>query len=182
MPSRMVSPVLHHIGVVAHLQCGHGVLFHNDNGDAGILNAPDEFKDLRHQLWHQTQGGLVQDQKLRARHEPASDGYHLLLTAGESVCLLLLALLHTGEQLEDEPQTLFNLSLVPDSVGPHHQIVPYGHLAKQVAAFRNHGNSHVQQLIGLHPHNGLALVGDIAAHHRKGPGDGPQQRGLSGTV
>ena len=53
-----------HIGPVRHLQGHFGVLFHQQDGGAGLMQLPDDSEDLSHQNGGKAHGGLVQHQQL----------------------------------------------------------------------------------------------------------------------
>ena len=91
---------LQNVATVCDLQSGPGVLFHQQDGGAVLVQFLDNVKDLLHQDGSQAHGGLVQHQQFGMAHKRAAHGQHLLLAARQGAGDLLAALLQTGEELE----------------------------------------------------------------------------------
>src|SRR5262249_24306263 len=59
------------------------VLLDEENGDAATVDLGEDSEDRVDDARCQAQGGLVEDQQTRRRHQRAPDGHHLLLAAGQ---------------------------------------------------------------------------------------------------
>src|SRR6266446_6480308 len=76
-------PVLDDIMAVRQCRGKAKVLFHQEDGEALLLQRADEGADLLHDDRGQTFGRLVQQQELGAGAQDAADREHLLLAAGQ---------------------------------------------------------------------------------------------------
>ena len=84
---------LQHIAVIRNFQRGQSVLLHHEDGRPLGSDGLEGLKNILNDQRSQTQGGFIQQQNLRVRHQRPANGQHLLLTAGEGSRLLTPPLL-----------------------------------------------------------------------------------------
>ena len=102
-------PDLHHIAEIRDVERDPDVLLHQQHCDPALPVEPaDDGVDVADQNGRQTERRLVQQHDLRTRHEPARDGQHLLLAAGERARGLAKPLLQDREVAEDHRQVLLH--------------------------------------------------------------------------
>jgi hypothetical protein len=85
---------------VRHTQRHRRHLLHQQHRDSLGVKLLDRLGHLLHQQRRQPHRRLVQQQHLRARHQPARDRQHLLLAAGERARRLVLALSQNRETVQ----------------------------------------------------------------------------------
>src|SRR5439155_3077063 len=85
---------------LAQLQGGLDVLLHQQDRDAGLVDAMDLPADVGHQLRHDALGRLVENDQLRLHHQAARDREHLLLPAGQRAARLARTLLQARKTLQ----------------------------------------------------------------------------------
>lgn len=90
---------LQHVAAISVLQGEAGVLLHQQDGDALIVQLADDPENFRARSAAQAQARLIQQQQARTAHQGAGDGEHLLLAAAEGARQLIAALLKRGKRL-----------------------------------------------------------------------------------
>src|ERR1700694_4035868 len=84
---------LEHVGALGRAQRQVGVLLDDQDGRAVVaIDRRHDLEDLADDDRRQAQGGLVEEEQLRAEHERPRDRQHLLLAAGEGGGDLVAAL------------------------------------------------------------------------------------------
>lgn len=81
----------------------------------------------------QAQGGLVEQQQARARHQGAADGQHLLFAAGHGAGTLVGPLAQAREEVEGVLQAGLDLFAVLEETA-HLQVLGDGHVGKDAPA------------------------------------------------
>src|SRR5215469_6182603 len=74
-------PALEDIGAPGQTEGGAYVLLDEEDGDAGPVDRRQGLEDRFHYTRSQAQGGLVEHEQARRRHQGAGERDHLLLTA-----------------------------------------------------------------------------------------------------
>ena len=125
-------PDLHHIAEIRDVERDPGVLLHQQHCDPALPVEPaDDGVDTADQKGRQTERRLVQQHDLRTRHEPARDGQHLLLAAGERARGLAKPLLQDREVAEDHLQVLLHAG-VRARIGAHREVLCDGEQRKHL--------------------------------------------------
>src|SRR5580692_5547835 len=96
------GPVHHHIAAVRELQRVKGVLLDEEHCHAILrVELADDLENLLYDQRRKAKRRLVEKKKLRARHQRAGDGKHLLLAARQGAAALVGALLQARKDRED---------------------------------------------------------------------------------
>jgi len=139
--------VLQHVAPVGDLQRVEHVLLDDQHGGAGPRDPVDHREDLRHHDRREAEGGLVGHQELGPRHHPAGDGHHLLLAPGQGAGVLVEALAHPREQVEDVRERLRLALARGAAVGARQQVLPHRHLGEELAPLRDQGDAPRHHLV-----------------------------------
>src|SRR3989304_9144563 len=95
-------PCLKHVAVLGYGESQAHVLLHQEDRCVFLaVDRLDDAEDLADDERGQPQGGFIEGKEPGPRHEPAADGEHLLLAAGEGVRGLLPPLSEDGEVAEE---------------------------------------------------------------------------------
>ena len=92
-------PCFQNVRVFGKAQRELGILLHQHDGHAPLVNLRDESADLLDEDRRESDRRLVQQKNLRTRHQRSADRKHLLLAAGEGLGPLTTPLL--------EPRKMF---------------------------------------------------------------------------
>ena len=82
---------------------------------------------------------FIDHQKLRSRHDPASDRTHLLFAARERDGILPLALAQDRKQREYIVEVAPHLGIVTPQIGAEQEVVAHVQAAEQAAVLPEHG-------------------------------------------
>src|SRR5687768_935492 len=77
------------------------ILFHDDACDPGFFQAPDNPKDIVHNLWRQPLAWLIKEDETWRAEQRATDCHHLHFSAGEGLCLARQEILQRRKDLDD---------------------------------------------------------------------------------
>lgn len=113
-----------------------GVLFHEQYGFALGVDFQDDVEDFLHQKRGEAERGLVEHHQIRAAHECAPHGEHLLFAAGERAALLPTAFFEPREQVVDPIDVLLDPFLVVADVRAEHQVFLNREVGEDAAALR----------------------------------------------
>ena len=138
-------------------------------------------EDLLHDQRREAQRRLVQKQELRAAHERAGDGQHLLLAARERAAALLQALLQAREQGADPLEILVEMGQ-PVHGRAHLQVLEHGHAREDAPPFRGLGDRQARDLVGRHLGDVPPRIGDRALARARVAEDRHHQGRLAGAV
>ena len=109
----------------------------------------DDPKNLLDDPRRKPERGLVHEQEPGSGHERASNGQHLLLTAGERARQLLGALAQDGKGLADPLDVSGDRRPVRlPAVGAHEEIFVHRHLSEDPAALRDQTDAQSDDLLG----------------------------------
>src|SRR5215204_4286021 len=125
---------LEQVGAVGDFEHLLHVLLDDEHRVALGADAAHELEHLRHDHGREAHGGLVEEHELRAAHERAADGAHLLLTARHGAGELAAALLEAREQAVDVVETLGEARPGGRHVGAHLEVRLDGELREQPPA------------------------------------------------
>ena len=185
---RLGGAVVHHPAVfqdvspVDDVQDALDVVLNDD--DRGIEPLADVRDFLKHLFDHdgrEAQRGFVEQQHLRAGHEAAAQGQHLLLPAGHLAGQVAALLLQDGEEFHDRVQAAFLFHPVVEVQATHFQVLLDGEVGEDPPALGHEGDSLLHHLMGGRHQRVLPPV-DAAAAHRGESHDGLQNGGLPGPV
>ena len=62
-------PKLQQAGSVSQPQGHHSILLDDQKGNPRLIDIPEDCKDLAHEFWCQSHGGLIEQKNLRPAHE-----------------------------------------------------------------------------------------------------------------
>src|SRR5437667_3880172 len=159
-PVQRDVPRLEQIGAVGELEGHGGVLLHEHDGEPAARKLADGPRDLADHDGREPERRLVEQQGLGLGHEPAPDGQHLLLAAGERAAALVAALSQSGEELVDALEVAVDRAAVRPLVGAHPEIVQHGELGKDLPSFRDEHEAAPDALEGQEPGDVLPRVAD----------------------
>ena len=109
-----------------------------------------------------THGGLIHDDHLRLGHQCPAHGQHLLLTAGQCTCQLVLSLLQTGEMMVNHLDAFLDLRLVAAGEGTQHQVLINAQLCENPASLRHMRQSLLHQSMTGHMGDFLAVIENMS--------------------
>src|SRR5579863_5563913 len=164
---------------IDELERKRGVLFDQQNGKPLLLELGDCLPQPLDDDGRQPLGWLVHDQAIRICHEPAADGKHLLLAAGQCLGALMPALAQSRKQRVDPLHApAVALGAVPgdqeivfDRQGRKHAAA----LGHQTHAVAHDGERRMAGDVG-------ALEEHLAAARRHEADDGVDERSLAHAV
>ena len=139
---------LHDIAEVCRLQRRARVLFDQQDRHAEIAQRGDDPEDFARDQRRQPQARLVQHQKLRLRHQRATDGEHLPLTARERAGMLPTALAQLREAVEHIVNGAADIARPAAAVGAKQQVVGDGHFGEQLAPLGHQAEAHFDAAFG----------------------------------
>src|SRR5215469_5982245 len=156
------TPIFQHAGAVGKGQRASDVLLHEDGCD--------------------TEGGLVQHEQTRPRHEGAADGAHLLLAAGEGAGELARPFAEDGEEIEHVGEALGQLGPRRRGVRAQEQVLPHRHEGEEPPALGHLHDAAPDPIVGGDARE--VLPGELDAPRARGEraGDHPEGRGLARGV
>jgi len=96
-------------------------LVHDDRGDPGFLDRPDDSPDLARDQRREAFGRFIEDEQLRMGQSAPADGEHLLLTSGELASAVIQALCQPGKVSRTRSRVQSRAPCAPGR-GRHHQI------------------------------------------------------------
>ena len=165
---------------MGNVQGGAGVLLHQQDGGAVLVQLLDDIKNLLHQDGRQAHGRLVQHQQLGVAHQGAAHGQHLLFSAGQRSGDLLAALFQPGKPLEHVVQVICT-GLTID-ISTHFKVFLHGHLEEDSAPFGNQGQTLGDNLMTRRFDQRFTQKSDISGLAVEQAGDGIQRGGFSRAV
>ena len=171
--------ILEHVAAVGNGERKRHLLLGDEQCHALVL---EPFERLERRLSDdrgKAGGRLVEHQELRSRHECATHGQHLLLTATQGCRLLALSLLQTRKEIVDE---LERLSIGPPGIRAQIEIALQGHCRKEVPLGGNVGDPRSRDAVGGTVREILSVQDDATRHRWEQPGDGPEQRRLACAI
>ena len=178
-PAQPDPTVLEHVPPVRDGQCERHLLLRDQQRHTVPLELLERLERELRDLRSQTGRRLVEHQEPRPRHERASHGQHLLLTAAEGSRLLALSHLQPREEVVHE---LERLTIRPLGKGAQDEIALQRHRREEVPLGRDVRDSRARSAVRGTTGQILALEDDPALHRRKQPGDGPEERRLPRAV
>src|SRR5687767_2124908 len=161
------AAVLDDVRAVAQGQRARHVLLDQEDRRAARVDAPQVVEDEPHHHRGQAEARLVQQQQPGSGHEPAADGAHLLLAAGQRPRQLPLALAEPRKQRED---VLEALRARAPLAGPELQILAHGQRREQLASLRHVRDAAGDDLRGGASVDAVTLELDAAAAHEQQAG------------
>ncbi len=160
-----------------------GVLLHQQDSHAALVDLLDGVEDGFDQHRRQAQRRLVQHQNARLGHQRPPDGQHLLLTAGQRAAELTLSLLQAGEEGKDTLAILLDDLHIPfEYVSAHIQILVHRQGAEDFTPFGRVGNTLLYDVVGWHIGDVLPPEVDLALTRPDQARDSAQRGCLSGPV
>src|SRR3954469_12888424 len=123
---------------------------------------------------------FVQQEELRPCHQPARDGEHLLLAAGEESRALMQTLAQARKALEHRIDVPGERAF--PSKRAEFQVVQHRELRKDLPPFRHQDQAARHDVVRGESGNVLAAERDAAPHGTKEPADRAHESGLSGAV
>ena len=156
-------------------------MLHHEDGRPLGSDGLEGLKNILNDQRSQTQGGFIQQQNLRVRHQRPANGQHLLLTAGEGSRLLAPPLPQNGKQFLHSIHVFLILLGTFDAIGSGLEVFLHGQSGKDQPALRRHIHAHTGGFVSsLTQYLRLAQMnGAIRPYHT---GDGPECGGLSCAV
>ena len=85
------------------------ILLNEQNGHSFFVYLFDDTENLSHNQRGQAEGWLIHHHNLRAAHQCAAYGQHLLFATGECTACLPFTLPQTGKQIENPLHILGNI-------------------------------------------------------------------------
>src|SRR6202008_3732184 len=105
-----------------------GILLNEDKADFFVaIDLDDRASNVTDDFRRQTERRLVQQEQPRTGHQRPADDNHLLFSTGETAGLLPQSLLQARETHETLLEILFDLLFIFAKIGPHQEVVFYGH-------------------------------------------------------
>src|SRR5437763_5078455 len=121
------APGLQYVAAIGHGECLGGVLLDQQDGRALAVDVTNDVEDLVDEDGCQSERRLVEEQHLGLGHQPAGDGQHLLLAAGERAADLVEALADPREERQHVFQVAADPVPILTPVGPQAEIVSDAH-------------------------------------------------------
>src|SRR5215510_10529518 len=128
------TPIFQHAGAVGKGQRAADVLLHEENGHPRAIDGGHRLEDPLHEHGRDAEGGLVQHEQTRPRHESAADGAHLLLAPGEGAGELARPLAEDGEEIEHVGEARGQLGPRRRGVRAQKQVLPHRHEGEEPPA------------------------------------------------
>ncbi len=132
--------VFNDIAALGEFEGQTGVLFHQQDGGAGLVDLFEGVEHGEHQQRCQAHGGFVQQHQFAAAHISPAHGQHLLLTAAQCAGGLLFSLLQPGENGEYLVDVALEIFLVFTRKGGQSQVFHHRQVAEQPPSFRDMTN------------------------------------------
>src|SRR5262249_23907184 len=170
------------ISVVAHVECGRGILLHHENGRTGRTNVGDNVERALDDRGSKPERRFVEQDELGLRHQGSADRKHLLLAAGQGSRRLPPALGEPGKLIEDPRHIGRDPPPIRAQIAAHFQIFQTRHLREHVASLRT-----VREPEGKDGASGggvdvVSIEYDRAGSRMLQSRDRLQGRGLAGSV
>src|SRR5262249_2537525 len=175
------AAVLEDIAPMRELERPRHVLLDEDDRRAAAIDLLERLEDPLHRQRRQSEARLVEQEKPRARHEPAPDGAHLLLAARERAGELPFTLAQPRKESEDDLERLVPPAPVRGAAAQL-QVVAHGHRWKELAPLRHVGDPPRDDLARAEPVGPPALELDAAGAHGPEPADGAARGRLHGAL
>src|SRR5215467_830431 len=176
------TPIFQHAGAVGKGQRTADVLLHEENGHARAIDGCHRFEDPLHEHGSDAEGGLVQHEESRPRHEGAADGAHLLLAARERAGELARPLAQDGEEIEHVGEALGELGPRRRGMRAQEQVLAHRHEGEESPPLRHLHNAAAHAIVRRDAREVLAGEGDLAGPRGEGAGDHPESSGLARGV
>src|SRR5208283_3359390 len=111
------------------------VLLDQDDARPSLMNVSNYRADLTDHHGGKPKGRLIEEKQLRAPHQGAGNGEHLLLSTAQGPRLLLLSFFEDREMSEYLPQVRVGLFLVFPQVGANFEVFQHAHVRKEGSPF-----------------------------------------------
>ena len=125
---------------------------------------------------------FVHEEQLRARHQSATHGDHLLLASGERPRELRPSLVEQWEECVDALEVFLPALRVPDQVGAHLEVLEHRHRPEEPAVLRDDRHPLLDPIARRAAGHLLAAELDGAVTGLHEPEDRLERRGLSRSV
>src|SRR5690625_2404189 len=132
---------LQHVAAVSDGQGDVGVLFDHEHADALVVHLFDDLEDAFDEQGREAHRWFVHQDELRAAHQGAAHGEHLLFPAGHGAAHLVEAFRQAREQFEHVIEVLLQLRAVLTQVGAHLQVLFHGQAREDAPVLRNDGHA-----------------------------------------
>ena len=151
-------------------------------GNAGLRQLLCNHQDIIDDVWCESEGRLVEDEKLRLTHECAGDGHHLLLTTGKGTGDLSGSLLQLREPVVALLEIVLEVLLQVLVKSAELEVLEAGHAGEELTALRHLYDPAVEDDAGVLSHELLIIEDDGACRWPDHPGKCTNRGGLTGTV
>ena len=170
------------VRAVGELERAVHVLLDEQDGGSLLAQPCQELEDLVDENRCEAERGLVEQEQLRAGHERAPDGEHLLLAAGKRPRHLPGALAQDREELEDPLPCGGHGGPVALGHRPETEVVGDGEAREHAASLRGQREAALDDSLGREPLDLLAAEANAAAGRGHEARDGVQEARFAGAV
>ncbi|RYC77787.1 hypothetical protein BFJ63_vAg19339, partial [Fusarium oxysporum f. sp. narcissi] len=180
-PRPFDAAALHDVEAVRQMHELLEVLVDDEDRQARAAQIGQAPPDLLPDQGRQPFGGFVQDEQAGIRHQRASDGQHLLLTARQQVSGGKAALVQLREDLVDAIHSPWRGPRGPAG-RRRHEVLVQGQVGKDVPSLGHEAHAQPRDLVGRQAGDVDALERDVPALLRKQPQDAVHRGRLSHAV
>src|SRR5690625_3027666 len=173
---------LQHVAAVSDGQGDVGVLFDHEHADALVVHLFDDLEDAFDEQGREAHRWFVHQDELRAAHQGAAHGEHLLFPAGHGAAHLVEAFRQAREQFEHVIEVLLQLRAVLTQVGAHLQVLFHGQAREDAPVLRNDGHAAGDVFGGRHRVGPFAAEVHLAFAAADDAEDGFQGGGFAAGV
>ena len=124
----------------AHLVYDGGVVGCHDYGDAGVVDAFEEFHDFVAGVWVEVSGGFVGEEYLGSVDEGAGDGDALLFSSGKFVGHAVGFVLESNEFEYFGDEFLCDAAWFADDVEGEGDVAGYGFIVEELVVLEDHAD------------------------------------------
>src|SRR5580765_3204432 len=158
------------------------ILLDDEHRDAGLMHLLDDLEASLDEDRRQPHRRLVHEEQLRARHQRATHGDHLLLSSGECPRELRPSLVEQREECVDALEVFLPPPRIANEVRAHLEVLEHRHRSEEPAVLRDDRHSLLDPIARRAAGHLFAaeLDGAVAGLHKSE--DRLERRGLSRSV
>src|SRR3990170_3687446 len=175
-----------HVEHVAHLgdlKRPRGLLLDHGDGETRLLELDQLREDQIHVLRREPEGGLVEQQHLRARHEAAPDGQHLLLAARHGAGELPPPAGENRKERQHPVQPVADpRGLAAEDEGADLEVLQHGHGGEHETPLGDIGEAAAHAAVSRLVSDGPRLHEDLALPRTEETHERLERGGLAGAV